>query len=332
MNNASSVALLDEAPDFGHNLSEIRDGLSQKHKVLPPRLFYDQYGARLFEEICLQPEYYLTRTELAIMQKYSDQMAGEIGPGACIIEPGSGAGQKIRILLDALDAPVSYVPVDISVEQLDACAHELSAEYTSLAVQPVVADFTQPFQLPLADVAERRRVVYFPGSTIGNFEPRSALKLLQRICKLAAPEGALLIGVDLRKDPEQLKRAYNDAAGITAQFNLNMLARINREYAADFDLSHFKHEAVYQEMAGRIEMRLISTVAQRVRICGSVFTFKAGEYIVTEHSYKWRPDDFARLVSAAGFAPGPAWFDENRWFMVQFFTAVNASFQQSSAI
>jgi len=322
MNTANSVALLDEAPDIGHNLSDIRAGLSQKPKTLPPRLFYDQIGAMLFEEICQQPEYYPTRTELAIMQKYAGQMAREIGTGASIIEPGSGAGQKIRILLNALDAPVSYVPVDISAEQLEACAQELAMEYSDLVVHPVVADFSRPFQLPLAEQRVRNRVVYFPGSTIGNFEPHAALKLLQRIRKLAAAGGSLLIGVDLRKDPEQLRLAYNDAAGVTAQFNLNMLARINREFGADFDLSRFEHQAVYQEMAGRIEMRLISTVAQRVSICGSVFTFKAGEHIVTEHSYKWLPEEFARLVSTAGFAPGPAWLDENRWFMVQFFKAV----------
>jgi dimethylhistidine N-methyltransferase len=321
MNTARPVALLDETPDLDQNLSDIRAGLNQQPKTLPPRLFYDQSGAKLFEEICRQPEYYLTRTELAIMQENASLMAREIGKGATIIEPGSGAGQKIRILLDNLDSPLSYIPVDISAEQLEDCAQELSREYPNLLVRPVIADFTQPFKLPLAGPREHRRVVYFPGSTIGNFEPPAAFKLLQRIRQLAAAGGALLIGVDLQKDPEQLRLAYNDAAGVTAQFNLNMLARINREFTADFDLTRFKHQAVYQHMLGRIEMRLISSIDQCVRIRGSVFSFKAGEYIVTEHSYKWQPTEFARLVTTAGFAPGPAWFDENRWFMVQFFTA-----------
>lgn len=322
MNTANPVALLDEAPDFNRNLDDVLAGLSKKPKTLPPRLFYDQKGALLFEEICQQPEYYPTRTELAIMQKHAEQMAREIGSNASIIEPGSGAGQKIRILLDALDAPVAYVPVDISAEQLEESAQELATEYPGLVVRPVVADFSRPFQLPLDDQRKQRKVVYFPGSTIGNFEPREALDLLRRIRQLASAGGALLIGVDLRKDPQQLHDAYNDAAGVTAQFNRNMLARINREFAADFDLSNFQHQAVYQHMPGRIEMRLVSTVAQKVRIAGSVFAFEAGEYIVTEHSYKWQPEEFARMVGKAGFVPGPAWFDENRWFMVQFFTAV----------
>jgi dimethylhistidine N-methyltransferase len=253
------------------------------------------------------------------MRAHAGEMGARLGPGCQVIEFGSGSGVKTRLLLRRLPRPAAYVPVDISADHLRRSARELAARFPEVEVQPVAADFTRPFEVPEPAMATRRRVVYFPGSTVGNFGPVEALALLRDIAGLCGPGGALLIGVDLKKDPAVLNAAYNDAAGVTAAFNLNMLARMNRELGADFDVSAFAHRAFYNESAGRVEMHLVSTRDQTAHLGGHPIRFAAGETIHTENSYKYAPDEFEQLASRAGLRLVTLWTDPRRLFSVQLY-------------
>jgi dimethylhistidine N-methyltransferase len=300
------------------DIDEIIGGLTAPQKQLAPKYFYDERGSELFDEICRLPEYYPTRTELALMDEHLDEVAERVGPHAAVIELGAGSNQKIRMLLGRLREPVAYVPVDISADYLQRQAEDLAEDYPHLQVHPVFADFTQPFELPEHDRTPERNLLFFPGSTIGNFSRAQALALLEVMAGEAKPGGALLIGVDLRKDPALLHAAYNDAAGVTAEFNMNVLARLNRELGANFRLDRFRHDAVYDEAKGRIEMRLVSTEAQRVQIAGVDLAFAAGEYIITEHSHKYSVDEFRDLARRAGFTPDVTWVDDLCLFSVHY--------------
>ena len=297
--------------------AEVLRGLLDDPKSLPPKLFYDRTGARLFEAICELPEYYLTRTELGILRAHAGEIAERCGENTALIEYGSGAGVKVRLLLDALRNPAAYVPVDISMEQLAAVAAERARQYPQLRVAPVHADYTTRFALPsLPD--DTRRVAFFPGSTIGNLHPAEATAFLHRVRATVGPRGALILGVDRRKDASVLHAAYNDAAGVTAAFNLNMLARLNRELDADFDLSTFRHWATFNDAASRIEMHLESTVAQRVHVAETPIDFERGETILTECSYKYDLEFLEAVVRPAGFVIEKLWTDARDWFWVGF--------------
>ena len=300
---------------------EILTGLRGQPKQVSPKFFYDERGSQLFDEICEQPEYYPTRTELDIMEDNLDEMARLLGPAVALIEYGSGSSTKTRLLLDQLQDPTAYVPVDISKEHLASAAQQLAADYPDIEVLPVCTDFTKPFTLPAPNRSAARNVVYFPGSTIGNFNIDEALGLLKVMREEAGDRGGLLIGVDLVKPREILEPAYNDAAGVTADFNLNLLRRLNREHDADFELENFRHEAVYDEDHNRIEMRLIALDTQTVNIGDEAFAFEEGEHIVTEHSHKFGVDQFAELAAQAGFDVRSVWTDDDQLFSVQYLDA-----------
>jgi L-histidine Nalpha-methyltransferase len=308
-------------------LAQFRDdvlaGLSRPRKELPCKYFYDDRGSQLFDRICGLPEYYLTRTELAILWHHAWEMAVELGPQCLVIEYGSGSSLKTPLLLERLRNPAGYVPVDISREHLLASAEEIARRFPRLEVLPVWADFTGEFELPRTRCVPRRRVVYFPGSTIGNFGPAEAVRLMKGIARLCGPGGGFLVGVDLRKSTAVLESAYNDAAGVTAEFNLNLLARINRELGADFDLDGFEHRAVFDPRHSRIEMQLISRRRQAVRIDNITIRFAAGETICTEHSYKYAPEAFRDLARAAGLDVRRVWSDEAGLFSVQYLEVVS---------
>lgn len=305
------------APTVNALAGEVLQGLKQQPRELSPVWFYDERGSSLFDRICELPEYYITRTELAIMRLHAREMAAHIGPNAALIELGSGTSLKTRVLLDHLETPAMYVPVDIAREHLLEAAGALARDYPQLRVIPVCADFTSEFELPAQLTASERRVVYFPGSTIGNFEPEAAEQLLARIRKIIGAGGLALIGVDLRKDPDVLERAYDDAAGVTAQFNLNTLRHINRELGADFDLDAFEHAAVWVDDMSRIEMRLVSTRDQLVHIGDETLKLKRGEQLRTEYCHKYTLESFARLAASANLAVARVWTDPQHLFSVQ---------------
>jgi dimethylhistidine N-methyltransferase len=310
--------------DFEPEEKRIRDdvlaGLAAWPKSLPCKYFYDQRGSELFERICELDEYYPTRTEIGIMRESVAKMAEALGPHVTLVEYGSGSSTKTRILLEALDDPVAYVPVDISREPLVSSASSLDRRHADLEVLPVCADFTQAFTLPEPRRRPRRRVVYFPGSTIGNFEEADVVGFLTRIRTLVEPHGGLLIGVDLQKDAAILQAAYDDHEGVTAAFNKNLLVRINRELEGDFELERFEHRAVVNEELGRVEMHLVSTVAQTVGVCGETFAFEAGESIHSENSHKFTLEGFAELAAHAGLFVRRVWTDESDLFSVQYLT------------
>ena len=307
----------EQRSEFGR---EMHAGLWRAVRSVSPKFFYDAEGSALFDRICELPEYYPTRTELRILTEHVADMAAHIGPDAEIVEFGAGSLTKVRLLLDALDAPRRYVPIDISGEHLEAAADRLRADYPGLAVQPVVADYTMPLVLPPQGEGAGRRVGFFPGSTLGNFTPDEALSFLQSAARLLRG-GGLLLGVDLVKDPARLHSAYNDAAGVTAAFNLNLLHRANAELDADFDLDGFTHAAFYNAPLRRIEMHLVSRRAQRVAFGGEVFDFAEGETIHTENSYKFTVDGLRALAEKAGFVPKAVWTDPERLFSVHWLQA-----------
>ena len=277
----------------------------------------------MFQQICDLPEYYITRTEIEILRLHGADMAMALGPQIELIGLGTGAGTKTRILLEELRDPLVYVPIDISKEQLEKSSARFREMFPSLQILPVCADYLEPFELPLPRQLSSRSVVYFPGSTIGNFEPDAAGEFLTRLAELAGDGGGLLIGVDLQKDRPVLERAYNDSSGVTAEFNKNLLARVNRELGADFDLRRWQHHAIYNSAEGRIELYLISEIAQVVRIAGREFDFRAGEEILTEYSYKHTIPGFIGLARQAGFRFEQVWTDDARWFGVFYFTVAN---------
>jgi dimethylhistidine N-methyltransferase len=295
--------------------TEILQGLLAERKTLPPKLFYDATGAELFERICEQPEYYPTRTELAILHASAGEIAALAGPRCALIEYGSGAGVKVRLLLDALESPVAYVPIDISREQLRRVSSELAAEYPGVSILPIAADYTQPIELP-ALPAGARRLAFFPGSTIGNFHPTEAAAFLSRMRRTLGSAGALVLGVDRRKDASVLDQAYDDSAGVTAAFNRNVLTRLNREYGATFDVGSFSHRAFFNETASRIEMHLVSLADQTATLGDRTIRFERGETIWTESSYKYDARRLEELVAEAGFRIERLWTDPRDWFWV----------------
>lgn len=297
-------------------LDDVLTGLARPQKTLPPKYFYDARGCELFESICTLPEYYPTRTELALMREHAAAMAKFLGPDCQLIEFGSGSSTKTRILIEQLQPPL-YVPIDIAGEAIKAAAAGLAQAFPWLNINGVCADYTRPLTLPeFVGVPIHRKSVYFPGSTIGNFTPQEAIEFLQLARRMVGPGGALLIGVDLKKDKGVLDAAYDDAAGVTAAFNLNLLARINRELGGDFQLRRFRHKAFYDEAKGRIEMHLESLAAQLVHVGGERFRFGAGETIHTEISCKYSIEEFQAVAHRAGFAPGQTWVDAAKLFSV----------------
>ena len=300
-------------------LADVLTGLAADPKALPPKYFYDAAGSELFGAICELEEYYPTRTEIGILQAHANDMAAAIGADAMVIEYGAGSMEKTRILLDALVAPVVFVPVDISKGHLIAAAKDLRRAYPDLAVQQVVADFTKPVLLPVPPRPASRRVAFFLGSTIGNFDPNPTEAFLRSIGDTVGPDGGLLIGIDLQKDEDRLIRAYDDAAGLTADFNLNLLTRINRELGGDFILERFRHLVRYDRDLGRIEMHLESMVDQSVRVAGRTFNFAAGETIHTENSYKYTLAGFDHLATRAGFQRDRYWTDAEGLFAELFY-------------
>ena len=299
-------------------LDELIDGLRQSEKTISPKYFYDERGSQLFDDITRLPEYYPTETELGIMSDNIGEIASLVGKQASLIEFGSGSSLKTRVLLEHLDDLAAYVPVDISEDHLLESSRQIREEFPDLDVLPVVADFTQPFQLPTPKVMPVRNIIYFPGSTIGNFTNDAARELLQVMYEEAGAGGALLIGVDLQKDPAIIERAYNDSAGVTAEFNRNMLRHLNREFGADFDLDAFAHSAKYNEREGRIEIRLVSEQDQEFSVGRESFSIGKDEAILTEYSHKYTLEGFAAMGEAAGFRVERVWMDAGRLFSVQY--------------
>ena len=296
---------------------DVLAGLRATPQTLPCKYFYDARGSELFEHICELDAYYLTRTELEIMHTDADAIAAAIGADAVIIEFGSGSGSKARLLLESLHTPRCYAPIEICREALQASAAELSRRFPQLAVVPTNADYTTELSLDLPDGG--RRVVYFPGSTIGNFESDEVAAFLRRVAQLVGPGGGFLVGVDLVKDPAILLRAYDDEEGVTAEFNLNVMHRINRELAADIDVRAFRHEARYRAEVGRVEMHLVCARAHEATVAGERVAFRAGESIHTENSQKYTLDGFADLCAAAGLEGQVVWLDDERLVSLQYF-------------
>ena len=301
-------------------ITEIIAGLKQPEKMISPKYFYDETGSQLFDQITTLPEYYPTETELGIMRDNIAEIAELIGPQASLIEYGSGSSRKTRILLEHLIDQAVYVPVDISEDHLLASAQQIRSEFPKLEVLPVVADFTRRFELPDPSVMPLRNIVYFPGSTIGNFPSAIASDLLRVMFDEAGEDGAMLIGVDLQKNPQIIERAYNDSAGITAAFNLNMLRHLNREYDADFELDAWTHDAHYNEDEGRVEIRLINSSVQSVNIAQETIVIQQGEGILTEYSHKYTLTGFAAMAEQAGFKVARVWTDAEELFSVQYCT------------
>ncbi len=302
-------------------LNEVLAGLANSQKQIPAKFFYDRRGCELFGAICELPEYYLTATETALMQHCAAEMAQLLGAGCQLIEYGSGTSRKTRILLERL-RPLAYMPIDIACEQLRASSRELARAFPGMQVIAVCADYSEPVALPECVVPElKRKVIYFSGSTIGNFTQAETVVFLKRALQVVGPGGAMLVGVDLKKPLEQLDAAYNDSRGVTAEFNLNLLARINRELNGDFRLENFRHRAFYNATEGRIEMHLESLVAQQVTIHGRRFDFTAGETIHTENSYKYSLGEFQQLARQAGFEALRAWTDAQQLFSVHYLSA-----------
>jgi dimethylhistidine N-methyltransferase len=316
--NPSTTACAAETSEFGRDLLAC---LGEQPHAISPKYFYDAHGSRLFDRICELPEYYVTRTELSIFRRHISEMAALIGPEAEVIEFGAGSLLKARLLLDVLEAPRGFVAIDISGEHLNAACRDLRRSYPALAVDAVVADFSHPETLPLGRAGPGRRVGFFPGSTIGNFSPQQACRFLVAAARLLQG-GGLLIGVDLVKDPALLHAAYNDAAGVTAAFNRNLLVRANRELGCNFEIDGFRHYAFYHPERQRIEMHLVSAAAQRISLDGRSFRFAPGESIHTESSQKYTVGGFRALAAACGFQPRATWCDSDELFSIHWLESV----------
>lgn len=312
-----------EATSGGGSSSEFREdvlhGLRSQPKTLHCKYLYDERGSKLFDMICELDEYYLTRTEAQITRDNASAIGECIGSEVVLVEYGSGSSTKTRVLLDHLQSPRAYIPVDISNDHLLRTAGILDAEYPGIAIHPVVADFTAEFELP-AEFVDERVCVYFPGSTIGNLEADDAVELLGRIAAQCGPLGSLLVGFDLHKNKTTLEAAYNDASGVTAAFNLNLLHRINRELGSDFDLGHFEHVAFYDSERQRIEVFIESKRQQAVAIAGEEFFFAEGERIRSEYSHKYTVDGFAEMAARAGFKSSAVWTDAQDYFALMYLT------------
>lgn len=315
-------AVQDLSPDIEEFRSDVLSGLSRPQKSIPSKYFYDAAGSRLFQEITKLDEYYPTRTELDLLAEAAGELAELIGPGARLIEFGAGSLQKIRVLLKAMRAPEAFVPIDISQEHLVESAMALEREFPEIKIRPVVADFTADLDPRLlGGVAGQKRIAFFPGSTIGNFSRAEAESFVRRVSRLVGPGGGFLVGVDLKKDEEVLRDAYDDAQGVTAAFNRNLLVRINRELGGDFEPEQFWHRALYNEDEGRVEMHLVSRRPQTVELGNAVIRFRDGETIHTENSYKYSVQEFLDLARRAGFDPGRTWTDPEEMFSIHYLLA-----------
>lgn len=305
-------------PKYDDFYTDVLNGLRNPKKELPSKYFYDERGSHLFERICALEEYYIPDTEREIMETCIGEIVELIGPDIALIEYGSGNSIKTRFLLEHLYNPVAYIPIDICHEQLVRAAKELTSDFPEMEVLPVCADYTGEFKLPESKQPAKQKVVYFPGSTIGNFAPPEARLFLHHIARICGPGGGLLIGVDLEKDPDILHKAYNDAQGVTAAFNLNLLERINRELNGTFQSEWFEHHALYNPDEGRVEMYLISLREQEIKVNNTVISFGKGERIFTESSYKFSLNGFKQLAEAAGFQIKKVWTDRRQWFSVHY--------------
>jgi L-histidine N-alpha-methyltransferase len=297
--------------------AHVLEGLARPQKALPSRFFYDARGSALFEQITTLDEYYLTRTEIGLLERHAGDMAALLGARASVIEFGSGSSRKVPVLLRALEEPAAWVPIDIDDDMLAQSVHHMRSRFPDLRLVPIHADFMQPVTLPDGELSANR-IGFFPGSTIGNFRPHEALAFLRRVGATLGRSAAMIIGVDRKKDLSTLLAAYDDAEGVTAAFNRNILVRINRELGADFDLDAFAHEARYDIDRGRIEMHLVARTPQRVQVLGRTFRFAAGESIHTEVSCKYTLDEFRLLARAAGWRPVESWTDPRDWFAIHF--------------
>jgi dimethylhistidine N-methyltransferase len=320
MNSKESrkIQLHDFNPGRDCFYAEVLSGLQKPQKELPCKYFYDKQGSLLYERIYALDEYYIPRTEACIMETYIEEIVELLGPRVLLIEYGSGNCAKTRILLNHLHDLAAYVPIDISLEQLLRVTKQLTSDYPGLEVLPVCTDYTSDFELPVPKQPSDHAAIYFPGSTIGNFEPMLAKLFLERIAAVGGPGGGLLIGVDLKKDQTLLHRAYNDPLGVTAAFNLNLLERINRELGCDFQRERFEHHAFYNPQEGRVEMHLVSLKDQTVHLDGVSIPFTQGESIWTESSYKYTLNEFGQMAAAAGLKVEHIWVDEQQWFSVQY--------------
>lgn len=305
--------------DVVENLSRPRP-----HKSLPCKWLYDALGSWLFDRICELDAYYPTRTEIDITRRHADEIASLIGPEARLVELGSGSSIKTRILLDRIERPFAYVPIDISRGHLAASARRLTREYPSLRIVPLCADYVKPFALPPETEGAKSTVVYFPGSTIGNFEPIEAIAFLQRMARFCRPRGGVLVGIDLVKDPRVLEAAYNDPQGVTEEFNRNLLFRLRDELGMSIDPMRFDHRAFYDAVHRRIVMQLVSKGAQRLTLGTFVCELEDGEPITTEHSYKFEPDRFAEMARAAGLRVEASFYDERRYFALEWLVPVQS--------
>jgi dimethylhistidine N-methyltransferase len=313
---AKSMIRSDSEEEARENFArDVVAGLTAERKALRPKYFYDEEGSRLFEEITQVPEYYPTRTEIGILEEKGASIAHLIPAGGALVEFGAGSSVKIRTVLRALDKLAVYVPVDISAEFLAGQAEALQEDFPKLKVRPVAADFTKPFELP-EEARNRPRVGFFPGSTIGNFDPPEAESFLRHAARILGRRSQMIVGVDLVKNRDVMRAAYNDADGVTAQFNLNLLRRINRELGGNFNLESFEHRAVFNEKRSRMEMHLVSRDSQRVSVCGRAVEFAPGETIHTECSYKYTIETFGDLVERAGWTRVESWTDERDYFSV----------------
>jgi len=318
----SPAPLLDCHPPADAFLEDVVRGLSQPQKTIPSKYFYDERGSELFDQICELPEYYPTRTEIGILRDHAAELTEAIGPRCMLIEPGSGSGLKTRLLLELMRDPIAYVPIEIAREYLRASVAELAERFPEIQMLPVCADFSDRHALPEPDRPAERRAVFFPGSTIGNFHEAQRADLLHRMAELAGEGGeggeggAVILGLDLQKDRETLEAAYNDAAGVTAAFNMNLLHRANRELGADFDPDGFEHRAPYNAEAGRIEMHLVARRPQTIHLGGHTFEMRTDESILTEYSYKFRIEPFAASARAAGLRLRHTWTDDRQRFAV----------------
>jgi dimethylhistidine N-methyltransferase len=318
--NPSNIRFYDDYPAPSDMEQEVLEGLSNKPKTISPKYFYDNRGSILFERISRLPEYYATRAEISILKSRADEIADLVGPDCFLIELGSGNSTKVRLLLDTL-RPATYMPIDISKDHLLENANELAKDYPWLDVRAACMDITQPINLPF-DSNESKKLVFYPGSSIGNFEPRDAASILKVIANLLHPDGDLLIGVDIKKDPAILNAAYNDAKGVTEAFNKNVILRINRELDADFRVDNFEHKAFYNEEKGRIEMHLVSKSDQVIHINGYSSNIRKGEYIHTENSYKYSVDEFLDMARKAGLEHMKTWTDNDCLFSVHYFRSL----------
>ncbi|MGV8922271.1 MAG: L-histidine N(alpha)-methyltransferase [Thermomonas sp.] len=312
MNAALKLTDLHPSPD--DITGDVLAGLASVPKRLPSKYFYDKRGSQLFEQITHQPEYYLTRIELALLEASGAEIADAVGPRAHVVEYGSGSGRKTRILLDALDDPVAYTPIEISRSALLASVERLDREFGDVEVLPVLADFTQPVPLPAPARQAEHALVFFPGSTLGNFTNPEALRLLRAMHQTMGDRGGALLGIDLQKSPEILEAAYNDVAGVTSEFTLNLLARLNRDIGSDFDLDGFIHRAHYAAGPGCIETWLVSQKSQTVQVHGSSFDFADGEAMQVEYSHKYTDAGFAAMAAEAGLKVVRGWNDAKDWF------------------